>query len=114
MQALIDNAIDDTSLADHLEPLARLLLIKNDRVAKQIIKAIQRCMFQFQVAMARSYKSDQTVSFNYYSEASGQVEQNQVLLIDVIPHLLHQLLLNTIPRHRDRAQLAFKVVLGCL
>ena len=47
MQALIDNVFEDTSLADHLEPLARLLLIKNDRVAKQIIKAIQRCMFQF-------------------------------------------------------------------
>ena len=40
MQALVDKVFEDTSLAEHLEPLARLLLVKNDRVAKQIIKAI--------------------------------------------------------------------------
>lgn len=40
MQALVDKVFEDTSLAEHMEPLARLLLVKNDRVAKQIIKAI--------------------------------------------------------------------------
>lgn len=50
-------------------------------------------MFQFQVAMARSYNQNQIVRFKYWAEASGQIEEIQVLLIDVIPHLLHQLLL---------------------
>ena len=37
-----------------------------------------------------------------------------MVLVDVIPHLLHHLLLNTIPRHRERAQLAYKVALGII
>ena len=64
--------------------------------------------------MARSYKNNQIVKFKYWNETTGKVEETQVLIIDVIPHLLHQLLINTIPRHRERAQLAFKVVLGAL
>jgi hypothetical protein len=34
--------------------------------------------------------------------------------VDVIPHLLYQLLIHTIPKHRERAQLAYKVALGLL
>ena len=34
--------------------------------------------------------------------------------MDVIPHLLFQLLIHTIPKHRERAQLAYKVALGIL
>ena len=84
-----EDVMGDVDLAQSLEPLSRLLMIKDDRVAKQVIKAIQRCMFQFQVAMSRSYKDDQIVRFKYWNEAAGQVEENQVLIVDVIPHLLH-------------------------
>lgn len=35
-----DIVMNDASLAESLEPLTRLLLIKNDRIAKQVIKAI--------------------------------------------------------------------------
>ena len=41
-------------------------------------------------------------------------QEMRVVLVDVIPHLLVQLLLNTIPRHREQAQLAYKVAFGAL
>ena len=64
--------------------------------------------------MARSLKNNQIVRFKYYNESSMQLEDNQVILVDVIPHLLHHLLLNVIPKQRERAQLAFKVSLGLI
>ena len=114
LKSVIEAVFRDTSLASALEPLARLLMVKNDRVAKVVVKAIQRCLFQFQASMARSYRNNQVVSFKYFNSASGQIEDTQVILVDVIPHLLHHLLLTTIPRHRERAQLAFTVVLGAI
>ena len=45
LKEIIDEIYKDTSLADKLEPLSRLLMMKNDRVAKQIIKSIQRCLY---------------------------------------------------------------------
>ena len=47
LKEIIDEIYQDTSLADKLEPLSRLLMMKNDRVAKQIIKSIQRCLYQY-------------------------------------------------------------------
>ena len=94
---------EHTSLAEKLEPLARLLMTKNDRVAKQVFKSIQRCLLQYQTMMARSFKSDQIVRFSYFNETTNKLEDNQVILVDVIPHLLHHLLLTTIPKHRERA-----------
>ena len=47
MRELIDNIIKDTSLAERLEPLSRLLLTKNDRVAKSVLKSLQRCLLQY-------------------------------------------------------------------
>ena len=89
-------------------------MTKNDRVAKQVFKSIQRCLLQYQTMMARSFKSDQIVRFNYFNETTNKLEENRVILVDVIPHLLHHLLLNTIPKHRERAQLPYKVALGIL
>ena len=114
LKALIADVYKDTSLVDKLEPLSRLLMTKNDRVAKQVFKSVQRCLLQYQTMMARSYKSDQIVRFSYYDETRGKSEENRVILVDVIPHLLHHLLLQTIPKHRERAQLPFKVALGIL
>jgi len=54
------------------------------------------------------------VRFRYYNQSSQQAEDTSIILVDVVPHLLHHLLLNTIPRYRERAQLAFKVALGCI
>ena len=34
----------DTDLSEKLEPLTKLLLTKNDRLAKQVVKSIQRCL----------------------------------------------------------------------
>ena len=93
LKALIAEIYEDTSLVDKLEPLSRLLMTKNDRVAKQVFKSVQRCLLQYQSMMARSYKSDQIVRFSYFNEASGKPEENRVILVDVIPHLLHHLLL---------------------
>ena len=93
LKALIAEIYEDTSLVDKLEPLSRLLMTKNDRVAKQVFKSVQRCLLQYQSMMARSFKSDQIVRFSYFNEASGKPEENRVILVDVIPHLLHHLLL---------------------
>ena len=100
---VIGEIFEDTSLADRLEPLARLLMTKNDRVAKLVFKSVQRCLLQYQTMMARSFKSDQIVQFSYFDERSNELKENQVILVDVIPHLLHHLLLTTIPKHRERA-----------
>lgn len=103
LKALIGEIIADTSLAEKLEPLARLLMTKNDRVAKQIVKSIQRCLYQYQTMMARTFMSNQIVRFKYFNEQTQSLEDNEVVMIDVIPHLLHHLLLITIPKHRERA-----------
>ena len=114
LKNLINDIFEDVSLAEKLEPISRLLMTKNDRVAKQAFKSIQRCLLQYQTMMARTYKSDQVVRFSYYSEEKSKVEESEVILVDVIPHLLHHLLLTTIPKHRERAQLPYKVSLGVL
>ena len=114
LKTLIGEIYEDRSLADRLEPLSRLLMAKNDRVAKQVFKSVQRCLLQYQTMMARSYRSDQIVRFSYYNQAKGEQEEHQVILVDVIPHFLHHLLLTTIPKYRERAQLPFKIALGIL
>ena len=45
LKAIISDIISDTSLAEALEPLAQLLLTKNDSFAKHLVKAIQQCLF---------------------------------------------------------------------
>lgn len=47
LKSLIGEIFTDTTLSERLEPLCRLLLTKNDRVAKQIIKSVQRCLLQY-------------------------------------------------------------------
>ena len=64
--------------------------------------------------MAKTLKSEQIVSFTYYNEATQAVEDIQIVLVDVTPHLMHYLLLKMIPKHRERAQLAFKVSFGVM
>lgn len=71
LKVLIASIFADTSFAERLEPLARLLMTKNDRVAKLVFKSVQRCLLQYQTMMARSYESDQIVRFQYFDEASG-------------------------------------------
>ena len=44
LKKLIGEIYEDRSLADRLEPLSRLLMAKNDRVAKQVFKSVQRCL----------------------------------------------------------------------
>ena len=58
--------------------------------------------------------SNQIVRFKYFNELTQSMDDNEVVMIDVIPHLLHHLLITTIPKHRERAQLAFKVSLGII
>ena len=53
-KALFDRIIADTSLAEKLEPVARLLMTTNDRVAKSVVKSVQRCIYQYQTMMART------------------------------------------------------------
>ena len=76
LKDVIDGVLKDTSLSSRLEPLCKLLLIKNDRVAKQVVKAIQRCLYQYQSMMARSLSSDQIVRFKYFDEGKGAVEEH--------------------------------------
>lgn len=45
LKTTIAEIFEDVSLSDRLEPLTRLLMTKNDRVAKQVIKSVQRCLF---------------------------------------------------------------------
>ena len=40
LKKLIGEIYEDRSLADRLEPLSRLLMAKNDRVAKQVFKSV--------------------------------------------------------------------------
>ena len=44
LKSTIGDIFSDTSLAERLEPLTKLLMTKNDRVAKQVVKSIQRCL----------------------------------------------------------------------
>ena len=67
--------------------------------------------------MARSYHNNKIVTFKYFNESVAGTSESQemrVVLVDVIPHLQTHLLLNTIPRHREHAQLAYKVAFGVL
>ena len=67
--------------------------------------------------MARSYHNNKIVQFKYFDEqaaGAGESSEMRVVLVDAIPHLLTQLLLNTVPKHREHAQLAYKVAFGAL
>ena len=61
--------------------------------------------------MARSYNHNKIDQFKYFHESVAGAKINnlgdegsqemRVVLVDVIPHLLTQLLLITIPKHRE-------------
>ena len=73
LQELIKYIVSQQKYAAHLAPLERLLLTKGDSVAKQVVKSLQKSIYQYQVMMARSYSHNKIVQFSYYQSQTGQV-----------------------------------------